>query len=129
MGKKETAYANLMAEGKDHYNCCQATLNALCEENGLDCSTAKSIAFLFGGGMQRKEVCGVITGALMVLGLHFGEDEKAKQIAKDFMDAFEKKHGSIMCRDLKPEGEYKPTCAGYVSNSVGMLEEIIEKNK
>ena len=63
----------------------------------------------FGGGMARQgNVCGAVTGGIMVLGLKFGRGENDERDKTDlsyskireFMDRFSAKHGSCLCRDL-----------------------------
>ncbi|MHA2428572.1 MAG: C-GCAxxG-C-C family protein [Candidatus Hermodarchaeia archaeon] len=46
-------------------------------------------------------VCGALTGALMALGLKFGDDrEKANEVAGKFLSEFKSLHGSIICSEL-----------------------------
>lgn len=85
MNKEKAAAAKaLFMEG---YNCSQAVVGAWAEDIGLDSETAYKIASGFGGGIGRmREVCGAFTGAVMVLGLKFGNtigsDREAK--GKDY---------------------------------------------
>ena len=52
------------------YNCAQAVVCAFDDLTGLDRETAARLASSFGGGMGRmREVCGTVSGALLVLGL------------------------------------------------------------
>ena len=51
------------------YNCAQAVLCAFDDMTGLDRETSARLASSFGGGMGRmREVCGTVSGALLVLG-------------------------------------------------------------
>jgi len=53
------------------YNCSQAVLHAFRDEAGLDEDLALKIATGLGAGKGRKrEVCGAVTGGIVVLGLH-----------------------------------------------------------
>jgi C_GCAxxG_C_C family probable redox protein len=55
------------------YNCAQAVLDAFRDETGLDEDLALKIATGLGAGMGRKqEVCGAVTGGILVLGLRHG---------------------------------------------------------
>lgn len=89
-------------------NCCQATLLPLCNDLGLDAETALKISCGFGGGMTQGEVCGTVSGAIMLLGLKNGngsiEDQEAKEktreLVKEFCGKFRQKNGSIICREL-----------------------------
>jgi C_GCAxxG_C_C family probable redox protein len=67
---------------------------------------------------RMSQTCGAVTGVFMVLGLKFGnpdaQDKEAKErmcgIVSEFARRFEKRNGSIICKDLlvcdisKPEG-------------------------
>ena len=57
------------------YNCAQAVAVAFCDVTGLEESFAAKMASSFGGGMGRmREVCGAVSGMLMVAGLLYGYD-------------------------------------------------------
>lgn len=103
------------------YNCAQSVLFPFCEELGLDADTALKISCGFGGGMGRKgEVCGAVSGGVMVLGLKYGRGEKEERLQTDaayakireLIDRFSAKHGSCICREMlngcnlaTPEGQ------------------------
>jgi C_GCAxxG_C_C family probable redox protein len=91
------------------YNCSQAVFGAFAEDLQIDRDTAMRIASSFGGGMGRmREVCGAVSGMLMVCGLMHGYatpetgDVKAdhyrmvQKLSAEFRDTA----GSIICRDL-----------------------------
>lgn len=91
------------------YNCSQAVLLAFADKFGMDFQTAQKISATFGGGMGRmREVCGAVSGMLMVLGLATNEyapsdtAKKAEQYkaVQQLANEFRKKNGSIICRDL-----------------------------
>ncbi|MBI5741857.1 MAG: C_GCAxxG_C_C family protein [Nitrospirae bacterium] len=76
---------------------------------GIDYGTALRLANPFGGGMGKTgETCGVVTGALMVLGLRYGtsdaSDKKADGLAyesgREFIRKFMKRNASLSCREL-----------------------------
>ena len=74
--KGETAVA-MMAGG---WNCAQSVLGVFCEDCGLDRETAMKLASGFGAGMARKqEVCGAVSGAIMVIGLKHGQAPRRRQ--------------------------------------------------
>ena len=52
------------------FNCSQAILEAYGPDCGLSPIDCLKVSSGFGGGMRRGEVCGAVTGALMVLGLN-----------------------------------------------------------
>jgi C_GCAxxG_C_C family probable redox protein len=91
------------------FNCAQSVLYAFGPELGLDGETALKVATGLGGGMGgRGEVCGAVTGGILALGLKYGRGEKAEkgvtreayQKTGELMAAFERVHGSCMCRSL-----------------------------
>jgi len=91
------------------YNCAQAVLDAFRDETGLDQDLALKIATGLGAGMGRKqEVCGAVTGGILVLGLRHGrgttDDHSATERTylrtRELMDRFAAKHGSCLCRQL-----------------------------
>lgn len=90
------------------FNCSQAVFATFAVELGLDEDVALKIATQFGGGARKGEMCGAVSGALMVLGLKYGhshegdleEKGKAYKIAEDFMNRFIEKKGTVVCREL-----------------------------
>jgi C_GCAxxG_C_C family probable redox protein len=109
-------------------NCSQSVLVAFAPLAGLREDQALRLGLPFGGGVARRgQVCGAVSGALMVLGLKMGADtpsgkEAAYQMAQDFLARFEALHGSILCRDLvgfeilTPEGRQKARDKGVFEN-------------
>jgi len=103
------------------YNCAQSVLQAFAPGFGLDCDTALKLACGLGAGMARRgEICGAVTGGILVLGLKYGRGEHQDRSAteqtyarvQDLMQRFEQRHGSCQCRallegcDLRtPEGQ------------------------
>ena len=91
------------------YNCAQSILYAFSDESGLPDDTALKISSGLGAGMGlRGEVCGAVTGGILVLGMRHGwvsnDDRTAKEITyfktRELMHQFALKHGSCICRDL-----------------------------
>ncbi len=91
------------------YNCSQAVFCAFDDVTGLDREISARLASSFGAGMGRmREVCGTVSGALMVLGIMCGHDDPkdldAKsehyKLVREFADRFREKNGSIICREL-----------------------------
>ncbi|WP_407422817.1 C-GCAxxG-C-C family protein [Methanobrevibacter sp.] len=51
--------------------------------------------------MRKGEVCGACTGALMALGLKYGDSKtKSNEVCEKFLDEFEKENRSYICREL-----------------------------
>jgi C_GCAxxG_C_C family probable redox protein len=141
MSKRTEEAVSVISGG---YNCAQAVLSAFAQEFGVERGQAMKIAAGFGGGMVRQgDTCGVVTGALMVLGLRHGsgelDDSAKKQLhtrAWQFLADFKARHGSTVCRDLlecdlgTEEGRKraqetrvtKVRCPGFVESAVQILE-------
>lgn len=90
------------------FHCSQAVFAAFAEELGITEEQALKIGACFGSGMRKGEVCGACTGALMALGLKYGqcneEDtnsrSKTNEVTDRFMSEFVKENGSYMCKEL-----------------------------
>ena len=88
------------------FNCSQAIFAAFAPQYSISDELAMKLASPFGGGMARQgEVCGALVGALMVLGLQYGNfapegKDQTYQIAQSFIDQFRESHGAIRCREL-----------------------------
>ncbi|WP_458405477.1 C-GCAxxG-C-C family protein [Methanobrevibacter sp.] len=83
------------------YMCSQAVFAAFSEYFDLPKEQALKIGACFGSGMRRGEVCGACSGALMALGLKYGEDKaKSNEVCERFLDEFENENGSIICNEL-----------------------------
>ena len=103
---KHTELAKHYFEQKFH--CSQAVLVAFAEELGLSEEQALKLGACFGGGMCKGEVCGACTGALMALGLKYGQADitdlesrkKTNDITVEFLDLFKKENGSYICKEL-----------------------------
>ncbi len=130
------------------YNCAQAVLVCCGERYGLPRETAIRVGQAFGGGMGKTgNVCGAVTGALMVVGLQCavtdGSDSAAKQeahrLAQEFMARFKALHGSLLCRELldcdlstkegsakaHETGVTKAVCPGLVRDAAKIIEEVL----
>lgn len=122
------------------YVCSQAVFAAFCQDFGLEKDMALKIGACFGSGMRKGEVCGACTGALMALGLKYGDDKsKSNEVCERFLDEFENENGSYICRDLlgcdidTEEGvEYavkhnlfKEFCPKMVESASIILDEIL----
>ncbi len=83
-------------------------LGSFAERYQLSKEHAVRLGCAFGGGMGRSgQMCGAVTGALMVLGLAHGgtaEDlaarEKTYAVTKELFSRFRGRHGSLVCREL-----------------------------
>ncbi len=132
---------------KNGFNCSQAVFTTFATESGLSEEMALKISTQFGGGARKGEMCGAVSGALMVFGLKYGhyhydapeEKENAYKIAEDFMNRFIEKNGTVVCRELlgydvsKPEDMPKikemdlfhTTCPKMIQCATEILEEML----
>ena len=55
------------------YNCAQVVIAALAEELGISEEAAFGFAAGFGGGLRVGDVCGAASGAVMAIGLRYGQ--------------------------------------------------------
>ncbi len=109
--------AELFLQG---YNCAQAVAVAFCDVTGLEPAFAAKMASSFGGGMGRmREVCGAVSGMLMVAGLLYGydgpDDGESKKahytLVQELAGRFRDTAGSIVCREIlkNPPSDPAPT--------------------
>ena len=139
--------AELFLEG---YNCAQAITVAFSDVTGLDKAVSAKIASSFGGGMGRmREVCGAVSGMLMVAGILYGYDDPKAETAKKELyklvqaqaGAFREEVGSIICREIlkNPPSDPNPSprtaeyyaqrpCARMVYTAAKILDEYMEKH-
>ncbi len=131
----------------DKFHCSQAVLAAFAPELGITEEQALRLGACFGSGMRRGEVCGACTGALMVLGLLYGQCDKddldsrirANNANDAMMNGFAEKSGSYICNELlgcdvrteegikyaRENNLFTDFCPKMVANAVDVLEEIL----
>jgi len=144
MKKSDIALRGLKAG----YNCAQAVSSAFSRDFGVKEQTAARMSCALGAGMARcGEVCGAVSGAMMVIGLKYGSskpgDVKSKELSykmgQKFKKRFEAKHGTVICRELiamdistpaglkaaREKGIFEKICTGLVKDSVNILEKMV----
>ena len=129
------------------FNCSQAVLTAFAPDFGLDEKLALMLGTQFGGGARNGEMCGAVSGALMVLGLKYGHFEvdnneqksRAYSIAVEYTKRFKELNGSIVCRDLlgydltnpddaaciREKNLFGSICPAMIKSAVEVLEGIL----
>lgn len=146
MNKADEA-AQLFAKGS---NCAQSILYPFGRQFFRDDVSAFRLASAFGGGIaSRGEICGAVSGSLMVIGLHFGyspADEvsakaEVRQISNEFLQAFEQRFGDLHCckllqhdlstaegrEEAKLSGAFQSVCPALIEGAATILEEILLK--
>ena len=146
MDHREKA-AELFLQG---YNCAQAMMVAYCDVTGLTPEFAAKLSSSFGGGMGRmREVCGAVSGMLMVAGLVYGYDtpgddgsKKAHyHLVQHLAGKFREEAGSIVCREIlkNPPSDPNPTprtaefyakrpCTRMLILAAGILDDYIREH-
>ena len=132
------------------YNCAQAVAVAFCDVTGMEPKATARLASSFGGGMGRmREVCGAVSGMLMVAGVLYGydaaDDEDSKKahyaLVQNLAGQFRAQVGSIVCREIlkNPPSDPAPTprtaefykmrpCARMVYLAAEILDQYITEN-
>ena len=100
--------------------------------------------------MNKGDVCGACTGALMALGLAYGNSDPsdmerrlaAKQKSSEFLDEFKRRNGSFICNDLlgcdlntddgrkaaRENGLFVKLCPKYVESAAEIVVEMLERD-
>ena len=132
------------------YNCAQAVVVAFSDVTGLEPDFSAKLASSFGGGMGRmREVCGAVSGMLMVAGLLYGYETPGDDVSKkehytrvqQLAGRFREEVGSIVCREIlkNPPSDPNPTprtaefyakrpCARMVLLAGQILDDYIKEN-
>ena len=144
MGMVERA-VSLFQKG---FNCSQSVCTAFASDLGYSEEQALKVSSAFGGGMgHNDEMCGAVSGALMVVGMKYGrvrvDDAEAKlkcyTLAADFMTQFKKLYGSVQCTDLlgcnlsteqgmqqaRDRDLFNTLCVDLVRDAAGILEGLL----
>ncbi len=107
-------------------NCCQAVVMCCAERFGLTEEQAYRLGAFFGAGFRSGEVCGAVSGALMGLGLKYGDGNNRQcNKSKEFLHAFREAHGSILCRELLEKNQ-KKMCPTFIKFAANYLEEELK---
>lgn len=93
------------SEGID---CSQVVFGYGAEKTGFSKERALKISSPFGGGIWHGDTCSCVTGALMAIGLKYGncmpgDDERKNRMLdkkNEFEQKFKSKYGSCICRDI-----------------------------
>ncbi len=130
------------------FTCAQAVLAAFAGRYQLSSEHAVRLGCAFGGGMARTgQMCGAVSGALMVVGLAHGatsaEDQAAREktyaVTKELWSRFQERHGSLACRELlgvdigTPEGResaiqsglFKTRCPAFVRDAADIAAQLV----
>ncbi|MCL2409490.1 MAG: C-GCAxxG-C-C family protein [Oscillospiraceae bacterium] len=106
MQNKSEVATELFADGK--FNCSTSVFTAFCEEYGVDLTVARRLACGLGGGCRAGEICGAVSGGVMVVGLKHGQNRPGDTAARErcyaktqeFTKAFLDKKSTLTCKGL-----------------------------
>lgn len=128
------------------YCCAQIMVKlALDEEGSENADLLRAMnGFCMGAGSGQK-TCGVLSGAIAVLGLYAGkggDGEFRKQdfsaMVDEFSEWFENTFGSTQCQDIigvctvsdfERNREYQLKCGDILMNSYGKVREILQEHE
>ena len=134
---------------KQGYTCTQSILASFAARYDLQQNLAFRISEPFGAGTScTSDMCGAVTGAIMVLGLQYGsplsDDEAARSYTyhrvHELIHRFKENHGSIQCTDLlgynlsdplqlqtvREKGLFIQLCPNLVRDAAQILVEMLE---
>lgn len=133
------------------FNCAQSVLAAFAPDFDITEELALKLTSNFGGGARCGQLCGAVSGALMVLGLKYGyyctgdkeQIDKSLKMTIEFQERFCERNNSLICRDLleydlsdptqkkeaKEKGVFKEICPRMVSSAVEIVEQLLSNEK
>lgn len=136
---------------KESFNCSQIVAMQWAEEFGYEKAEAARMAAAFGGGLSIGEVCGAVTGAMLVLGWKYGngeagelqKKEQLKRKSAEFREKFTARHKTLICRELTGYDFAKPgqhdaardagvlasLCPVLVQDALVILEEVTREEE
>lgn len=122
------------------YNCAESLVAALKQFFARDDLPLK-VATPFGAGLGgRRDLCGILTGGTMFIGLVYGrldpadteQKKQAYKLASTYYHWFKENFGAVMCRDIVP-GKFTghtEVCEQILAKSAAKLAELLkEKSK
>ena len=121
---------------KEDLNCAETIL---CGANRVyDLGLSKDclrLSAAFGGGMGTENVCGVLTGSLMVLGYLFVKDRahqspEIKDLCKELFELYTRKLGDFDCKPLKDKYRTEEKkCYDVILKGAEILDDIVIREK
>ncbi|MDR1954549.1 MAG: C-GCAxxG-C-C family protein [Candidatus Methanoplasma sp.] len=119
--------------------CSQAVLGAFCENYGMDKGAAFRISCGLNSGVRCAEVCGAVSGAVLVIGLRYGDSKDVcNSMTEEFIRIFRERNKDVTCRNIlgcdifTPEGKAKANseglfgtvCVKAVADAARILDEL-----
>ena len=132
---------------KSCMHCSQQVLMEWAQELGYDREEAARMAAPFGGGLFRGDTCGAVAGAMIAIGIKYGNSEPGGfekdaamvGIVKKFQEEFTARNGTMICRELigydfskpgerekaKSNEETTALCIKFIQDSLEILDKIM----
>ena len=118
-------------------NCAEAMINAANTYYNLNLSEdTLSAACCYGGGSGHDELCGGVSGALIVLGILYANGARAADspmvnvVRQEFFDRFDEVYPSARCGFLRPTFSVpERRCESILNVCADILEEVISKHE
>ena len=109
------------------FNCCQSVLAAFTDVTGLSEQESMNIGAGFGAGAGTGELCGAISGAVMVLGMATpvdpsdpaGSKKRTMGLSKELQGKFRDTFGALRCQDLL-KNKYVPDDKTPAAKAMGI---------
>lgn len=125
--------------------CAQHVFGEFAPQFGIERETALRIAALFGSGMFEGASCGAVVGALMAIGLKYGQGDDPDpdkqdillQKGAEFKARYAEKYGSCICREIlghkipeeleqiEAENKFVTVCSHAISDACQICADIL----
>jgi C_GCAxxG_C_C family probable redox protein len=140
--------AEAVAAFNSGFSCSQAICTTYFQAFGIDRVTARKVSCGFGAGIARSSnICGAVSGAIMVIGLAYGmarsgdaaAKEKTYRAVNEFLKEFKRRNGEVNCTPLIGFNLSDPTqlemakerkvvmtkCPRFVKDAAEILDDIL----
>jgi C_GCAxxG_C_C family probable redox protein len=140
--------AEAVAAFNSGFSCSQAICTTYFQAFGIDRVTARKVSCGFGAGVARSNnICGAVSGAIMVIGIAYGmarpgdvaAKERTYRAVNNFLQEFRKRNGDVNCTPLigfdlsdpfqlemaKERKVVRTKCPRFVKDAAEILDEIL----
>lgn len=136
MSKKAKIASELFNNG---LYCSQAVLGAFCEDYEMAKEVAFKISCGLNSGVRCADICGAVSGAILVIGLKYGDTPSlCNSKTEEFIGLFKEKNDNIVCRNILGcdistsdgkekavnENLFKTLCLDIVKSAVQILDNL-----
>lgn len=151
-GSQKNRVEEALALMHEYGSCCSGVFAAYAPELGMEKALAGRAGRGMAGGIGGLgNVCGAVSGAVLVIGLSKTKEGTAQDVkasyetmdtVKEFIDTFEEQHSSIKCRELigydistqeKSLAAMKENafvnCPKFIASAVTILDDILKNQK